>query len=193
MVSQDAADNNRRVSAARRCSATHVGFGSKAVLTASKSDFCFTPETGRRRPDRLCRLRARASGPPAVNLCGAAGDQQPRSPRTAARAAPIARRRLRLPMPIVRILVVLLALVSPARAQDGARQAAAAGEAAQAFRVYVEGVTKTGGRPDLTRPEVATLLGRVFDLDALNALPPAQANDLPWLLDWMDAANATNK
>ncbi len=96
-------------------------------------------------------------------------------------------------MPIVRILLVFLALASPALAQDGARDAAAAGEAAQAFRVYVDGVTKTGGRPDLTRPEVAALLGRVFDLDALNALPPAQASDLSWLLDWMDAANATNK
>jgi hypothetical protein len=111
----------------------------------------------------------------------------------AARAAPIARRRLRLPMPIVRILMVLLALASPAFAQDGAREAAAAREAAQAFRVYVEGVTKTGGRPDLTRPEVAALLGRVFDLGALNALPPAQANDIVWLPDWMDAANGTNK
>jgi hypothetical protein len=96
-------------------------------------------------------------------------------------------------MPTVRILLVLLALASPALAQDGARDAAAAGEAAQTFRVYVEGVTKEGGRPDLTRPEVAALLDRVFDLDALNALPPAQASDLPWLLDWMDAANATNK
>ena len=96
-------------------------------------------------------------------------------------------------MPIVRILLVLLALASPALAQDGAGDAAAAREAAQAFRVYVEGVTKTGGRPDLTRPEVAALLGRVFDLAALNALPPAQANDILWLLDWMDAANATNK
>ncbi|SHL33239.1 hypothetical protein SAMN05444159_5634 [Bradyrhizobium lablabi] len=96
-------------------------------------------------------------------------------------------------MPIVRILLVLLALASPALAQDGARDAAAAREAAQAFRVYVEGVTKTGGRPDLTRPEVAALLGRVFDLDALNALPPAQASDIAWLLDWMEAANATNK
>jgi hypothetical protein len=84
----------------------------------------------------------------------------------------------RLPMPIVRILMVLLALASPALAQDGAREAADAREAAQAFRVYVEGVTKTGGRPDLTRPEVAALFGRVFDLDALNALPPAQASDL---------------
>jgi hypothetical protein len=104
---------------------------------------------------------ARASGPSAVNLCGAARDQQPPSSRMAARAAPVARRRLRLPMPIVRMLLVLLALASPALAQ--------------------------------VRPDVAALLGRVFDLGALNALPPAQASDLPWLLDWMEAANAVNK
>jgi hypothetical protein len=96
-------------------------------------------------------------------------------------------------MPIIRILLVLLALASPALAQDGARDAAAAREAAQAFRLYVEGAAKKGGRPDLTRPEVAALLGRVFDLDALNALPPAQASDISWLPDWMDAANTINK
>ena len=96
-------------------------------------------------------------------------------------------------MPVVRILLVLLALASPAFAQDGARDAAAAREAAQAFRVYVEGVAKNGERPDLTRPEVAALLDRVFDLDALNALSPAQGSDLPWLLDWMEAANAVSK
>ncbi len=96
-------------------------------------------------------------------------------------------------MPIVRILLILLALASPALAQDSARDTAAAREAAQAFRVYVEGVTKKGGRPDLTRPEVAAQLGRVFDLDALNALPPAQASDLDWLIDWIGAANATVK
>ena len=96
-------------------------------------------------------------------------------------------------MPIVRILLILLALASPALAQDGAHNAAAARGAAQAFKVYVEGVGKKGGRPDLTRPEVAALFGRVFDLDALNALPPAQASDLDWLLDWMDAANTVNK
>jgi hypothetical protein len=96
-------------------------------------------------------------------------------------------------MPIVRILLVLLALASPALAQDGARGAAAARAAAQAFRVYVEGATKKGERPDLTRPEVAALLGRVFDLGALNALPPVQANDMLWLSDWIDAANTTVK
>ena len=96
-------------------------------------------------------------------------------------------------MPIVRILLILLALASPALAQDGAGDAAAARKAAQAFRVYVDGVTKKGERPDLTRPEVAALLGRVFDLDALEALPPAQASDMNWLMDWTDAANATHK
>jgi len=96
-------------------------------------------------------------------------------------------------MPIVRTLLVLLALASPALAQDGARNAAAAREAAQTFQVYIEGVTKKGARPDLTLPEVAALLGRVFDLDALNALPPAQASDVTWLIDWMEAANTTIK
>src|SRR5947209_18932350 len=102
-------------------------------------------------------------------------------------------RRLRLSMPIVRILLVLLALASPAFAQDGARDAADAREAAQAFRVYAEGVTKKAARPDLTRPEVAALLGRVFNLDGLAAPPPAQASDMNWLMDWTDAANATHK
>jgi hypothetical protein len=96
-------------------------------------------------------------------------------------------------MPIVRILLVFLALASPALAEDGLLDAAAARDAAQAFRVYVEGVAKKGERPDLTRPEVAALLDRIFDLDAFNALPPAQGSDLPWLLDWMEAANTANK
>lgn len=70
---------------------------------------------------------------------------------------------------------------------------ATAREAAQSFQVYVEGVAKRGGRPELTRPEVAAMLDRVFDLGALNALPPVQESDIPWLFDWMEAANATYK
>jgi hypothetical protein len=96
-------------------------------------------------------------------------------------------------MPIVRILLVLLALASPALAQEGARNAAAASAAAQAFQLYLEGVTQQGGRPDLTRPDAATMLGRVFDLGALTALPPAQASDSAWLLEWHEAANETKQ
>ena len=129
-----------------------------------------------------------------MNLCGAAGDKQAPLPANGRRAAALNRAtQIGVAMLVVRILLVLLALTSPALAQDGARDAAAAREAAQAFRVYVEGVAKKGERPDLTRPEVAALLGRIFDLDALNALPSAQGSDLPWLLDWMEAANTANK
>jgi hypothetical protein len=96
-------------------------------------------------------------------------------------------------MPLVRIFLLLVALATPALAQDGVRDAATAREAAQAFKVYVERAMKKSERPDLTRPDVAALLGRVFDLDALNALPPAQASDLDWLIDWIEAANAVNK
>jgi len=96
-------------------------------------------------------------------------------------------------MSIARIVLVLLALASPAVAQDGPRDAAAATKAAQAFQVYVEGVTRQGARPDLTRPEIAALLGDIFDLDALNELPPAQASDRDWLIEWHEAANATHE
>src|ERR1041385_977273 len=94
-------------------------------------------------------------------------------------------------MHIVRTFLLLLAIVSPALAQDGARDAAAAQEAARAFRVYVEGVRKNGSRP--TRPDVSVLLDRIFDVGALNALPPGQGSDMGWLLDWMEAAKETNK
>src|SRR5262245_35944898 len=66
---------------------------------------------------RIGRRNGRSFGPArrpsAVNLLRAARDKQPPSSPTAARAALIARRRLRLPMPIVSILLVLLALASP--------------------------------------------------------------------------------
>lgn len=96
-------------------------------------------------------------------------------------------------MPIFRILLVLLAFASPAFAQDGIHELVAARDAAKAFKVYVDGVAKKGQRPDLTRPEVAAMLGHVYDLDALAALPPPEASDLNWLPDWIDAANQTHK
>jgi hypothetical protein len=96
-------------------------------------------------------------------------------------------------MPIARILLVLFALVSPALAQNGAHDTAVAREAAQAFKVYIDGVAQKGERPDLTRPEVAAQLGRIYDLDALSALPPPHGSDLDWLIDWVGAANATVK
>ncbi len=87
-------------------------------------------------------------------------------------------------MPLFRSLLLLLALVSAARGQDGPRDAATAQNAGQAFGIYLDGVLKAGGEPDLTKPPAADLFSHIFDVAALKALPPAKADDIPWLLQW---------
>jgi hypothetical protein len=84
-------------------------------------------------------------------------------------------------------------LVSPARSQDGQHDAAAAQDAAQALGLYLDGVTRSGGQPDYTKPPAAPLFDHVFDLKALAALPPAQADDMGWLLAWGTAVDQTYK
>jgi hypothetical protein len=90
-----------------------------------------------------------------------------------------------------------IALASPAFAltppDDGASMAAEAKDAATQLRAYLDGVAKSGGRPDFSKPPASDLLARVYDLKRLEALPPTQAADLPWLLDWVDAGNGASK
>jgi hypothetical protein len=87
-------------------------------------------------------------------------------------------------VPFLRSLLLLLALVSPAFSQDGPRDAATAQDAGQAFGIYLDGVLKSGGEPDFTKPPAADLFRHIFDVAALKALPPATADDLPWLMQW---------
>jgi hypothetical protein len=87
-------------------------------------------------------------------------------------------------VPFFTSLLLLLALVSPALSQDGPRNAATAQNAAQAFGIYLDGVLKSGGEPDFTKPPAADLFRHIFDVAALNALPPAKADDIRWLLQW---------
>ena len=104
-------------------------------------------------------------------------------------------------LPLARILILCLALASaaldPALADnakpDGARNAAIAAQAAKELRDYLTDIAKKGERPDLAKPEVAGMLNRIYDLAAFTALPPTQSGDLPWLIEWMEAANGTNK
>jgi hypothetical protein len=96
-------------------------------------------------------------------------------------------------MPILRSLLLLIALLSPAFAQDGPQGAAGAKEAAQALQVYLDGVVKDGGRPDYTRPPASDLFQKVFDLKQLSALPPPTAADVGWLIQWFTAASLANK
>jgi hypothetical protein len=81
-------------------------------------------------------------------------------------------------------LLLLAALASPAHSQDGPRDAAIAQNAAQAFGIYLDGVLKSGGEPNFTQPPAADLFRHIFDVAALNALSPATADDVPWLLQW---------
>jgi len=94
-------------------------------------------------------------------------------------------------------LPLAFALASPALAQtprdDGATIAAEAKDAATQLQAYLDGVVKSGGRPEFSKPPASDLLGQVFNLNQLEALPPAQGGDLPWLLDWIAAANGVNK
>lgn len=92
-------------------------------------------------------------------------------------------------MPFLRSLLLLLALVSPAFSQDGPRDAATAQDAGQAFGIYLDGVLKSGGEPDFTNPPAADLFRHIFDVAALKALPPAKADDIPWLLQWAAAVD----
>jgi hypothetical protein len=87
-------------------------------------------------------------------------------------------------VPFFRSLLLLLALVSAARGQDGPRDAATAQNAGQAFGLYLDGVLKSGGQPDFTKPPAADLFRHIFDVAALKALTPAKADDIPWLLQW---------
>lgn len=97
----------------------------------------------------------------------------------------------------LRGLLIALALASPAFAQtprdDGTSIAAEARNAATQLQAYLDGVLKGGGRPDFSKLPASDLLGQVFNLKQLEALPPAQGGDLPWLMDWVTVANGVNK
>ena len=96
-------------------------------------------------------------------------------------------------MPLLRSLLILFALVSAALAEDGPSIAAEAKEAANRLQEYLDWVAKAGGRPDFSQPPASDLLGQVFNLKQLEALPPAQASDVPWLMDWATTANGAFK
>jgi hypothetical protein len=96
-------------------------------------------------------------------------------------------------MPILRSLLLLIALLSPAFAGDGPQGAASAKEAVQVLQVYLDGVAKDGGRPDYTKPPASELFQKVFDLAQLSALPPSTSADVGWLVQWFTAASLANK
>lgn len=90
-------------------------------------------------------------------------------------------------------MLLLIALASPAVAEDGPGLAARAGDAASQLQSYLDGVAKIGRRPDFSKPPAADLLARILDLKKLAAQPPPTAQDLVWLITWSGAAARTLK
>jgi hypothetical protein len=93
----------------------------------------------------------------------------------------------------LRPLLLLFALVSVAYGQDGPSDAATAQNAAQAFGLYLDSVSNSGGEPNFTKPPAAELFRHIFDVAALKALPPAKADDIPWMLQWGSAVDQSYK
>ncbi|HZT24232.1 MAG TPA: hypothetical protein VFA57_00895 [Pseudolabrys sp.] len=82
---------------------------------------------------------------------------------------------------------------SPASALDGPGIAANAKRSVEAFAAYMQETTKAHGRPDYSKPPVSDYLQHILDTDGFAALPPPQAKDVPWLLDWNDSVNRAFK
>jgi hypothetical protein len=96
-------------------------------------------------------------------------------------------------VPLLRSLLLLVALASPALGQDGSSITAGAEAAANQMQIYLDGVAKAGGRPDFSKPPASDAFGQVFNLKELAALPPAKASDTGWLPQWLGVTNGVAK
>jgi hypothetical protein len=101
-------------------------------------------------------------------------------------------RRRGLPM-LLGLLLLSVALSPCAFAEDGASIVARVKDSANQLALYLDFTAKAGTKPDFSIPPASDLFDRVFDVRQLAALPPPQAGDLPWLLDWSTAANRLAK
>jgi hypothetical protein len=89
----------------------------------------------------------------------------------------------------VGLLLLVAAFNNSALAEDGPKAAAAAKEAAANMQAYLRDLEKSKGQPDYSKPPASEYLKRIFDTDALAALPAPKAEDLDWLLEWVANIN----
>lgn len=83
------------------------------------------------------------------------------------------------------------AICPAAFAADGAQAAAAAKKAAVNLQAYLRDLEKSKGQPDYAKPPASEYVKRIFDTDALAALPAPKANDFGWLLEWVVSVDQT--
>ncbi|QUS37815.1 hypothetical protein RPMA_02250 [Tardiphaga alba] len=98
-------------------------------------------------------------------------------------------RSLRRQVAFIALTLAALAMISPARSSEGNAASKNAKVAANALQEYGNDRRRAGLRADFAAPAVDGLLRVIFDSERLLALPEPTAQDLPWLMDWADAAN----
>jgi hypothetical protein len=96
---------------------------------------------------------------------------------------------LRMPF----IVFALLVLLAPAARADGTQSAQAAAKAILDLTRYTDDVANKNERPAFDKPPASTYLGQILDGKALAAMPPPNAKDMSWLVQWVDAMNKVNQ
>jgi hypothetical protein len=91
-------------------------------------------------------------------------------------------------MKLMRSLLLLVCLAAPAFAQDGPAIAIHAREGLTNLQRHVQEAAKTNSRPDFSKPPASAEMRRLFDVQALNALPPNTAADISWLNEWLNTS-----
>jgi hypothetical protein len=82
------------------------------------------------------------------------------------------------------LLLLVVTSQVPALAQDGAKAAATAKEAAENMGAYLRDLEKSGHQPDYSKPPASEYLKLIFNADALAALASPKTEDVVWLADW---------
>ena len=59
------------------------------------------------------------------------------------------------------------------------------------FKAYLGDLEKSKGKPDYAKPPASAYLRRIFDADALAALPAPKVDDFGWLLEWVTSVGQT--
>lgn len=92
---------------------------------------------------------------------------------------------------MLRLLIALLLMASPALAQNGPQYARAATEAAKTLEVQLEQIAASRGSLRLSEPPVAAPFSTIFNTNAVRQLPPPKNSDVTWLYQWLNVASTS--
>ncbi len=89
------------------------------------------------------------------------------------------------------LFLIAAAICGTAGAQDGPKVGKSAIQASKEFEALLTKAAAAKAVPNLQTTPAAPLIARIFDVNSLRSLPPATAQDSPWLTDWLGAMTAS--